>query len=482
MPEEDIKVQRKKKKIIGNKSFAEMGEQMKVWHHTSQNTKLEILAIILIIASFGPYLSTNGIRLEHVCIYTMMPIAMIIVLMRKRSILNYKPIFGIFISLLFMLVWALLVTFLGDHHYESTYKLIADIENNLQPIAILIIMAPFANTLADYDYSKLLVKLSYSLEVLLSINSIIVVAMLFVDLSPYLARFYGDFQNTGASVAANSLTMGRLCGIFNQPMESGLTYSLGIILWVYIINKKNQPILFDYIILMLILVGGCLSVSKVFILGGIPLFLLFLLLTNKIKLLFNWWGLISVITLVSITIYLSVSWNGFDFFMRLFRLNEVDSSGGLQAYVYLFSAGRFGGETTVQTQLHYIANVSPFYGLGLAALTTTDNAYLAYFAQGGIVTLGVYFVSIIIIGRLALSNYGTTEGKLLAIIFILIIGAGLGAPVYTINHFSTVFWVVLPTVCCAIRNNKLNVNKTHLEGNYLIAIRRNPDEKDTYNH
>jgi hypothetical protein len=404
-----------------------------------------IIITLLIISAFGPYLSNRGIRTEHVVIYFLMPLACLILLKRKKTFLNYKYIFGIFTTSLLILIWVLTVTFLTGQ-YESTYKLIADIENYLQPIAVMIIVAAFVNNFSVANLCKLLNRASYILFVLLSLNTILAILSSFIDIYNYLYIFYGDFELTG-SVAYNSMQMGRYNAVFNQPFESGVTYSMGIILWVYQIAKKTKPTTFDYILIVLLLVGGSLSVSKVFLLGGIPLGLIFLIITKRLRIFYNWVGLAALIPLFVVAWSFITQWSGYNYMTRLFNFESANMN--FNDYLYLFTAGRFGGETTVKTIWSYVASVSPFYGLGFASITgAIDNGYLLYFAQGGIVGLLLFALSLFIIARLSLRNYASVEGKLLIIILILIIGASVGAPVYTINRFSTILWTILPIICC----------------------------------
>ncbi len=402
-----------------------------------------VIIILLIIASFGPYLSSKGIRTEHVVIYLLMPFACLVLFKREKTLLSYKYIFGIFLTLVLILVWVLTVTFFTGQHI-STYKLIADIENYLQPIAVIVIVAAFVKNFSLNSLCNLLYRASNVLIILLSLNAILAIIASVTDIYNYLYLFYGSYED---SVAYLSMQMGRYNGIFNQPFESGLTYSMGIILWAYQITQKQKPSTIDYVLIVLLLVGGSLSVSKVFLLGGIPLFLIFLIITKQLKVFFNWMGLIILIPLSVAAWSFITQWSGYNFMMRLFSYGSANMN--VNDYIYLYTAGRFGGDTTVKTIWTYVANESLFHGLGFASITgAIDNGYLLYFAQGGIVALLLFLLSLFILGRLSLRNYANVEGKLLTIILLLIIGASMGAPVYTINRFSTILWTILPILCC----------------------------------
>ena len=416
----------------------------KIQYISSEKNAVAIITILL-ISAFGPYLSNKGIRTEHVVIYLLGPIASLILLMRKKTLLNYKYILWLFMSLLLILIIVTTVTIINGN-YVSTYKLIAEIENFLQPIVIMVIVAAFVKNFTITSLFNLLNRASCVVIILLSLNSVLAIISSFTDIYNYLSIFYGDFQ-LESSVASLSMQMGRYSGVFNQPFESGVTYSMGFILWTYLVAKKMKPSIIDYILVVLLIVGGCLSVSKVFILGGIPLGLIFLVITKRGRIFLNWTGIAVLIPSGIVAWSFMTQWSGYDFMMRLFRSGS--SNLDINDYVDLFTAGRFGGETTVITIWSYVANVSPFYGLGFASITgAIDNGFLLYFVQGGIVALILFLLSLFIIGRLSIKNYTNVEGKLLMIIFILIIGASMGAPVYTINRFSTVLWTILPVLFC----------------------------------
>ena len=43
----------------------------------------------------------------------------------------------------------------------------------------------------------------------------------------------GNPGDSGLTISDRAATMGRYCGVFDQPMENGLTYSLGVLAWTY---------------------------------------------------------------------------------------------------------------------------------------------------------------------------------------------------------------------------------------------------------
>jgi len=85
------------------------------------------------------------------------------------------------------------------------------------------------------------------------------------------------------------------------------------------------------------------------------------------------------------------------------------------------------------------------FGVPMSYLRALDNAYIEYFFYGGIVGLVFYIAILAVILWVAFRGLKTNPklGRLLMALWILIIGAGIGAPVLTINRSSIFLWVIL---------------------------------------
>jgi hypothetical protein len=114
--------------------------------------------------------------------------------------------------------------------------------------------------------------------------------------------------------------------------------------------------------------------------------------------------------------------------------------------VDLYSANRFGGDPTQVTEyFSEVWRISPIFGFGFAPYQVIDNGFLWAFASGGILGLGV-FVSMIYRalarGRRLLRHNAELVFPLMMLVLTVI--AALGAPSFTINRASTVFWTLYP--------------------------------------
>jgi len=429
---EDVNIQMQKK--FCNKDYNTMSK-------SNIFSKKNTLLIWLIIASFGPYITGNGLRTEHFLIYGILPLAIVTLMLKKRTIISYFPLFSILLLLLFITLWTFLVTFIGVKNYESFNKVIAHLENYAQSIAIILISGAFVNLYSRERVIIIFRKACLVLIILLLLNTVIAVSSIFFDISNWVRYFVSAPGGIGVTVWSRAASMGRYSGIFNQPMESGLTYSLGLFSWVYFTQKSKNISIIHHLMLFGLLLGGILSVSKVFILIGIPLFFIYLILEGRLKYILGWRFIVSSMLSIAAIIVICKAWKGFGYFARLFNI----SGKSISELIQLYTAGRFGAEHAGLR--YYFAHVwgkSPFHGLGFAAITTFDNAYLEFFTQGGLIALFGYLSILAVIGFVGLSQYKRNrEGLFVLILFIFITVSGMGAPVVTINRFSTLFWIFL---------------------------------------
>ena len=412
--------------------------------------RLQHLPIWMIAASFGPYVLMGiGVRTEHILIYGLIPLALIVFPLRSWSVVRCKPVFRVWTALIFITIWTLAVTFLGGKDHAALSKVAAHLENYVQPIAIIIIFGSFVRPEGLEEARSLLRGACKCLIAFLIANSVIAVMSIFMDTQIFTHYFVGMPGDTGETVSALAATMGRFSGIFNQPIESGLTYSLGILAWSYLSQLRDHDEIRDWFILFGLFVGGVLSVSKVFIIGGTILFCIYHCSHIDWRRIFNWRLAFIGLVLIACGVFVASTWSGFKMLVLLFSGPNKQTD-----FLTLYTAYRFGGSgSTVAPLFSQVKNISPLCGLGFAAFTTFDNGYAEFFVQGGLVGLGVYLFILTTIGWSALCHYYIIgEGRLLFYISLLLIGAGLGGPVLTINHFSTIVWVFVLLIFIVFHN------------------------------
>jgi O-antigen ligase len=210
-------------------------------------------------------------------------------------------------------------------------------------------------------------------------------------------------------------------------------------------GKKGGSSAFGALLLFLLLVGGTLSVSKAFLLAGIPLFLVQTVLLHRSDL--RKWGALAAMTVVLAMLFRALFeiWAGTD---QLYLLSDLASSDDL---LNLLTAGRFvAGSSTTVTELFELAwDRSFLLGLGYSYHKyldlPLDNGYLEFFLQGGLVALACYIGMLVLLFFRSLSQMQTArdEGVFLLLLLIATVLVGFGAPVVTMNRFATVYWVVV---------------------------------------
>ena len=408
-----------------------------------------LFIILLCIVALGPYiLPTMGLRLEHFVIYG----SFLYVIFKMLLCINAKMDRNVFLLMLLCLanVFWMVVVSLQNISWASPYRIFAALENFTQPVALIIIIYATMTRLDRAARQNLLQVASIAVIVMLCINSVIAILTIFYDTWPFTQYFVvADYGTEGemATVWERAASMGRFLGIFNQPGEAGLAYSIGSLVWVYLATTSKRINSIAWVSLILLIIGGSLSVSKSFILGGFPLSMLYWFWTaisqkriRKSTLIggMGWFlGGVAVISLFA------KSWAGLGFLLRLFDWSYIKDEGA----IYIFTGQRYGGDESVINQLARIWSETPVMGFGvpLRYISALDSAYYEFFIYGGIVGLIFYIAILAVILWVAFRGLRTDSelGRLLMALWILIIGAGIGAGVLTINRSSIFLLVIL---------------------------------------
>lgn len=393
------------------------------------------LPYLLIVSAFGFYIGA-GLRIEHVLLYPSAALFLLVAFTKRRNIIA-----GSFLVFGLWLFSVLIMTFATIGNYEeqtAITKIFADAESFIQPLAVMVLFlfVPFLSN--QEDMSGKLQKASILLMFMLFLNTMFSVVSIFIDTT----RIGNLFWSSGGEVTVASLAMtnGRYSGIFNQPMEAGIMYSIGLLAWLYIVEKRGN---FDLILIFLLLsmiAGGTLTVSKVFLFGGLFLFGIGVMLSKSIrrkffKLMF-WFSIFGYAAYH----FLLKDWLGLDYLLRFF--------GSTENIIRLITAGRYGGSNAQQANyFKEVWETSPFYGNGFGVTPIYDSGFFSFFATGGIISLTTYILLLLfffVLGlKFLLRNGFNSETKLFIGLIILIAGASIGSPILTLNRVSLVLWIFI---------------------------------------
>lgn len=381
-----------------------------------------VLMVTLAIATFGPYVA-GSIRTEQIVVYGLLVLTLPFALpgLQTRG------------GLRLLVPWTLYVlvaslSLLPGPAPIAPYpagSLLAGFDNVLLPIAVMLLVWSLVPAERALDALR---TFAAAIALCAGGNAVLAIVGIVVDLSPVLRPFWtGD----GTSVADLAAELGRLGGVFNQPVEAGVVYGVGGLCAVYV--WRERPVLLAAL-LTLITVGGLLSVSKAFILGAMPFMLAYWLWSQR--------GQRRVITVLAAALALLgvlqsglvERWVGLDYLTRL-----LDPSGGI---VDFYSAGRFAERSTFSTVVDAALAHSPLVGVGPAGwMVAYDGAVAEALVVAGVLGLLAYGATLA--AMLTLVRAGAEEGRFALLLGIVVVGGCLGFSPLTANRVATVVWVLL---------------------------------------
>ncbi len=394
----------------------------------------KLLLFLLIISAFGPYaFGGSGIRVEHLVIY---PMSIYFLFFFDKNYKLDKSIFGLIIIHVFILISISLITIIGKYPILNYYKLFADIENHLQPIATIFLVSFVFYKTNDEDKKLLFFFVLKTLLFVMMINTFIAITTFFFDTWQFLKYFVGDsISDASDSIAGRVLKdNGRILGIFGQPFEAGISYSIALFS-IYLLHENKQIVGFKlYFSILIIFIGGILTVSKIFFPLTFVILFVLLFLNKKINYKHFFYFFIFLILFI---LTISKYWNGFDYLLRLFYIGDYANND--EGIVSLMSAGRFGSDDQLILKMFKnVLNESPFFGYGFGTLDgATDNGFYEYFSLGGILGLILYIIVYFILFYFGIKYYKYSKiGKFYFSFLIFIFFADMGCPAFTINRAS----------------------------------------------
>lgn len=402
----------------------------------------QTLACLYIVAAFGPYL-TGGVRTEQVAIYTGCLLTVFIAVGVRRVVPMERMWFVCLLWLCLFL--ASITSWVGSGRVGNvdSVAVVASVDNLLLPLALIVsLLLVWRRPTPPIPGQGMLGAVLVVLLLGLSLNTMVALAQA-VGVSPSWGDVFLPQPSGGSTVASRAAAMGRYSGIFNQPVEAGLAYSLGVLALIHLVSRHQLRWLGASVVGVLIVIGGLLPVSKVFVLGGLPLAVLYLIWET---------GAAGIRTSVRVVVVAGASvavalliwvvhgdqWRGAG---RLGRLVVADSEHG--DLLRFYTAGRFGVEGHVLSDGGSVLSSSPVLGFGLGHGLVVDNAYLEMLALAGVIGLIIYSGVLIALLMLIVSRWRGSVGRFLVVVLLLIVGGGMGSPVLTMNRTGTLLWTVL---------------------------------------
>lgn len=412
-------------------------EHARPWQSDALAIRTRLAMATLLSACFGPYLAEGfGLRTEQVVVYLLAVPASLAVLSKNKLPI---PMFAGGLSWLGLLVVGMIAgLFAPDVGLTNAgLAFIGGADNLLLPLAAGVVAWEWQ---ARRHTTKQLI-LHYLCRVyllLLALNTLVIVVS-FVHELPGLRMWWSASE--GQVVGDRAMALGRLSGIFNQPLEGGIAYSIGLLMLVYLSHTartwRHGPLY------AAILLGGFATISKIFFLIGIPLAAAYLAYISRFRLRRLLVGAGSTSLCVAFLFWEKIPWDG----AQRLRSNLWSFGGGDRGLISLYSAGRYGESGGLQRAVTRVLEESPLTGFGLPGLPPPyDSAYVESFVVGGVIGIALYIIAIGMFGvRWFQLRYvlGSSERGLLLALLALVAGAGFGGPTITANRTGVVLITLL---------------------------------------
>lgn len=416
----------------GRPAFAQLDTE----NATPAPTWIRSWLVVVILGALGPYL-IGDIRLDQIIVYTSVLVALLLNFVRLRRHDLAGPA-------QFLFLWAWIVAFglaaalpKQSLHGVQSAGFLAGLDNYLLPIAIILIGWTWESR---HPGPGLVVIAAKTITVLMALNGLVAGAtMLGLPLEETLRPFWSS-DASGGTVAQRAMTNGRFSGVFNQPAEAGIAYSLAALCLVHLVQlEPGRNRVGRFVAGGLIVAGGILTTSKIFIFGGVPALAYIALRDSRLR----GRAVVAATAGVGLAVVLFgrqlSAWTGIAMFERL-----VTSDGSL---VSTLTAGRLGDDSTFARPVEIIMQSDPWFGVGLQGLAVPyDSVWLEAFVVGGLagVTLFITMLGALAVRWLKLRTEMSDHERMLsgAVIAVLIV-ASVGVPSLTANRSAVFAWVLL---------------------------------------
>ena len=403
------------------------------------------IVALVVLSSFGPYLMSVGLRLEHVVIYGLSAIALADSLSCRANPIRAPLAVGIFLPLAMSAAWSTFVIWRSPLQVNPVLVM-ASLDNYLQPTALCLLLA-WGLARATVAEIRACLILAYRLMLLLlALNTMLAFSQMFVDTWPLVQFFVQGEPVKMGTVWQRAAAQGRYSGIFNQPIEAGIAYGLGLFVWGALFLTERRLSHYHFALLFMVLVGGLLSISKAFLMLAIPLFAGWVLFNRRelaldcFRAAHGWFAMGFMATLVVI---LDWNWKGVNHLKKSFGLADRVGSSGIVSRV---TGKRFdSADSNVPRLIREVAENTSHEGFGFGLRRGFDNGYMEFYYQGGAIGLVFYLSVLAFLGVLArrVSSWSRSEGSMLYLILIFVVLVGIGGSVLTANRSSILLWVLL---------------------------------------
>jgi hypothetical protein len=393
------------------------------------------------LSAFGPYI--GGMRMEQVTVLASAAVILVIGwprMMAARDVPSPWP--------LIILAGICCVTLIGtvsrpfDPNFLGAQPVTHGLSYFVLPLALVVITWYWTLSASP---SRLAVTAAKVTAAASAASGVIAVAQLVAGNVTVLG-FLPQFWSAGAtsSGAVRTASDGRFDGIFAQPAEAGLVEGLALLCVIFLWQRgSRRPVLLGAAAAA-ITAGGLLSVSKVFLLGALPLAAL-MVLRGPAR------ANAAAVTACAVAAFWLAD--------RAGVLPAWQSTGGALSRrlgapsVTVWTGGRYGSGSSLGPAVADVLHGSPWYGFGGGGLGVAyDSLWLELLAIAGVagVALTAALLAVLVWRWVRLRPVlNSPERRLAGMSLALAAGASLGVPSLTENVAVTVLWLILGLLLCA---------------------------------
>jgi len=247
--------------------------------------------------------------------------------------------------------------------------------------------------------------------------------------------------SASGTVGALASENGRYVGIFYQPAIAGVAYGVALFCVIFLVQTRpGRRQAWLMLCACALCIGGIVSVSKIFLLGALPLALVLIVQDRSRKRLL---GALAAFTGVLIILRINgvlPAWSNGSFMLQ----HLLKPTGSLVA---TYTAGRFGSSATSTVLNESWLRLSPWDGFGAGGIATQyDSMWTETLAVAGL--LGAALLAIEFIAMLArwLGSrvaWPKPQWRLTGATLALAIIGSFGVPTLTGQRISTLLWLIL---------------------------------------
>ena len=198
-----------------------------------------------------------------------------------------------------------------------------------------------------------------------------------------LPRFWAGGSGSPSAttpVAVLAAENGRFTGIFNQPAEAGIAYGIALFGLIYLVHvSKGYWTKLPVLCATCVCVGGVLTISKIFLIGALPIALVLIVRDRRGRgRTLCWLAILSCgYEMLKIGGVLPAWQNGPKMLNGL-----LDPTGSL---ITTFTAQRYGSEGTLDSLASNLLHISPWIGFGAGGVDVPyDSMWIEALAVAGI--------------------------------------------------------------------------------------------------